>query len=280
MSPVLNNCQNRCLHCWRAIELTSGDKFKGKIDKPNKIIEECIKAQRKLLTGFKGNSKVNMKKWKEAQEPQNFAISLIGEPTLYPKLGEMISELRKRKIITFLVTNGLNPEKIKELTKENQLPTQFTISLNTSNEKLYNLWHRSSKRGAWKKLNECLSLMKALKGKTRRAIRLNLVKKDLGDSSFIGQLSNMENNHVKEYVKLILKAMPDFIHVDGFKSIGSARERMSWKKMPNFNEVKEFAKKLQEGLNDKGYKIMGEEKRSAVVLISNKKKSALKIKKV
>jgi wyosine [tRNA(Phe)-imidazoG37] synthetase (radical SAM superfamily) len=85
---------------------------------------------------------------------------------------------------------------------------------------------------------------------------------------------------VKEYVKLILKAMPDFIHVDGFKSIGSARERMSWKKMPNFNEVKEFAEKLEKELNKKGYKIMGEEKRSAVVLISNKKKSELKIKKV
>ena len=39
MSPAIGYCQNRCLHCWRAIELTIGDKIKGKIDNPKKIIE-------------------------------------------------------------------------------------------------------------------------------------------------------------------------------------------------------------------------------------------------
>jgi len=38
-----------------------------------------------------------MKKWKEAQEPIQFAISLSGEPTLYSKIGELIEELRRRK---------------------------------------------------------------------------------------------------------------------------------------------------------------------------------------
>jgi len=59
---------------------------------------KCIIAQRKLLSGFKGNEKINMEKWKEAQNPDQFAISLIGEPTLYPKLAELILELRKQKI--------------------------------------------------------------------------------------------------------------------------------------------------------------------------------------
>jgi len=277
-SVSLFNCENKCLHCWRNTDYTISNEVENPGD-PKELIDGLIDERKRLLNGYGGNVKTSKKKFQEALKPNFFTFSLTGEATLYPRLGEMIEELRKRKIITFLVTNGLNPERIRELAKRKQLPTQFTISLNTSNKSLYDLWHRSSKQDAWKKLNECLSLMKKLKGKTRRAIRLNLVKKDLEDKGFIGQLSNMEDIHVKEYVKLILKAAPDFIHVDGFKSIGSARERMSWRKMPNFNEVKEFAEKLQKELKSKGYKIMGEEKRSAVVLISNKKRNELKINK-
>ena len=56
VSPATVFCQNKCLHCWRAIELTDGNKMnKRLIDNPKDIINECILAQRKLLTGFKGN---------------------------------------------------------------------------------------------------------------------------------------------------------------------------------------------------------------------------------
>src|SRR3989344_1096941 len=68
-------CQNFCIHCWRPIQITSKIKIVG-VDEPKKIIEECVKAQKKLLSGFKGNEKVNMKKFKEAQNPNQFAISL------------------------------------------------------------------------------------------------------------------------------------------------------------------------------------------------------------
>jgi len=49
------------------------------VDEPSEIIDELIKSQRLLLTGFKGNQKVDKKKWKEAQNPTNAALSLIGE---------------------------------------------------------------------------------------------------------------------------------------------------------------------------------------------------------
>src|SRR4030042_6523564 len=79
MSPAVMWCQNRCLHCWRAIELTVGNKLK-EIDNPKKIIDKCIEAQKKMLIGFGGNKKINLKKLKEAMEPMQFAISLSGEP--------------------------------------------------------------------------------------------------------------------------------------------------------------------------------------------------------
>jgi tRNA wybutosine-synthesizing protein 1 len=267
MSPATVFCQNKCLHCWRAIELTSGNKFNKKlIDNPKDIIKECILAQRKLLTGFKGNKKTNQKKFKEAQEPMQFAISLTGEPTLYPKLGELINELRKMKKTTFVVTNGLMPSLLSKLNKERNLPTQLYISLNSPNKEMYDKWHRSSEKNAWKKFNETLALFPKLK--TRKVIRMTLVK-DLND----------KDEFIKDYAKLIKKAMPDFIEVKSYMAIGFSRERkgMGYDKMLSHEEIKDYSKKLVRELGN-GYKILDEHKLSRVVLIG-KDKRRIKIRK-
>ena len=54
------------------------------------IIENCVAAQKKLLSGFKGHNNINQKKFKESQDPNQFAISLLGEPTLYKEIGKFI----------------------------------------------------------------------------------------------------------------------------------------------------------------------------------------------
>ena len=238
MTPAVMWCPNKCIHCWRAVELTIGNELPDKnLDSPQEIIEGCIKAQKKLLQGFNIDknskkeqlSKANMKKYKEAQEPMQFAISLSGEPTTYMHLGELIKELRKRGKTSFLVTNGLYPEKIKELANKKQLPTQLYISVNTPNEKLYNKFHRSSLKDAWKKLNETLSILPKLKGKTRTIFRMNLVK-DL----------NMYLEQAKEYAQLIKKSQPLFVEIKGFMSVGFARKRLGYERMPSDKEMEEF----------------------------------------
>jgi len=279
MSPSVMWCENQCIHCWRPIEENLGKELPV-IDDPKEIIDEIIQQRIKLLNGFGGNEKTSKKKLEESFEPTLFTFSLSGEPTLYPKLGEMIKELRKRKIITFLVTNGQNSAAIKTLEKENNLPTQITVSLNAPNEKLFTIWHRSSKSQAWKEFNQTLQLLKKLKGKTRRVIRLTLVKPIKGKSLF-DKISNMEDCHIPEYTNLIKKADPDFIHVKAFMSLGYARERMGYEKMPAHYEIKRFAEKLLKELHLQGlkeYKILGDEKRSRVVLIG-KSRRGLKIKK-
>jgi len=235
MTPAVMWCENKCLHCWRAIELTLGDKLE-KGDSVSEIIDGCVEAQRKLLLGFKRGkeknlSKANMKKYEEAQEPMQFAISLSGEPMIYEKVGELIEELRRRGKTSFLVTNGLHPEKILELKEKNQLPTQLYISVNASNKKLYDRFHRSSMKDAWEKLNESLEILGELP--CRSVFRMNLVK-DL----------NMKEEHVKEYVEMIKKAKPMFVEVKGFMSVGFARQRLGYDKMPSYEEMLEFVKKL------------------------------------
>ncbi len=270
MSPCVMWCENQCLHCWRPIEHNLGTSLPC-VDEPKKIIDEAIKSRNDLLIGYKGNEKVSDKKWNESCNPNLFTFSLSGEPTLYPRLGELIQEVKNRKAVCFLVTNGLNPEVIKDLNEKDCLPTQLTVSLNTPNKKLFDLWHRSSKRNAWEKFNETLEIFKKLSGRTRRALRLTLVKPGKGNSK-IDKLSNMEDEHVKEYVYLIKKAEPDFIHVKGFMSVGFSRERMGYDKMPWHYEVRRFAEKLAKELKIKGYKILGEEKRSCVVVLGKSKR--------
>jgi len=275
MGPSVVWCDNKCLHCWRAIELTLGDKINGKIDSPKKIIDGCINAQRGLLLGFKklptskGNrlSKANMKKWKEAQEPAQFAISLSGEPMIYPKIGELISELRKRGKTSFLVTNGLHPDKLKELIEKKQLPTQLYISINAPNEEVYDRIHRSSKKNAWKILNETLAIVSKLKGKTRTVFRINLIRE-----------LNMDERYIKEYAKLIDKANPLFVELKSYMSVGFARQRLGYNKMPTYIEMKNFAKKLAKVT---GLKILDSHEFSrAWVLGKNKKNLKIKSKNI
>ena len=55
----------------------------------------------------------------------------------------------------------------------------------------------------------------------------------------------MEKTQIQEYAKLIKKAEPDFIHVKGFMSVGFARKRLGYDKMPTWKEVIDFAKKIE-----------------------------------
>lgn len=260
MSPAIAFCDNRCLHCWRATEFTIGNKItKKEADKPEKIINECIKAQQKLLSGFKGNSKTNRKKFAEAQEPKQFAISLAGEPTIYPYLGELIKKLKKRGKTSFLVTNGLLPKKIEELKKEDALPTQLYLSLNTPNKKMYDMWHRSSIKNAWQRFNKTLSLLPHIN--TRKVLRLTLVR-------------NLNMIEPENYAKLIEKAQPNWVEIKAFMSVGFARQRLGYERMPFHQEIKDFAGKIANLTN---LKLLDEKKESCVVLLG-KTKEDLKIK--
>ena len=81
MTPSINQCNHMCLFCWRHQGFTEKE-FK-EIDEPKFILDESIEAQRKLITGFKGDPRCDQNKWKEANDPNMLACSLSGEPTLY-----------------------------------------------------------------------------------------------------------------------------------------------------------------------------------------------------
>ncbi len=255
MTPFIG-CNLHCSFCWR---LHSGDRpgltwkefplGREELDEPGLIIDEAIKARKKLLSGFKGRLGVDRGKFVEAVKPTMMTMSLTGEPTLYPMISELVSEAKKRRMITFLVTNGTLPEVIGEMTP---LPFQLYVTVPASNKKTYLEITRPLIRGGWEKLMETLELLPSLN--TRKVIRLTLVR----DINLLDP---------EGYAKLILKAEPDFVEPKGFMWVGEARNRLPRECMPSHEEIKEFSEKLAELT---GYDLKREFIPSRAVLLAKK----------
>jgi tRNA wybutosine-synthesizing protein 1 len=245
MTPALIWCTHKCVFCWRPLEYTICDEPEP--DEPEEIIEGCVEARRMLLNGFKGNSKVEKGKWEEAIRPTSAAISLAGEPTLYPRISDLLEEFRRRAMATFLVTNGTRPDRLKALQTE---PTNLYISLCAPDKETYLNIHRPLMDGGWKRLNESLELMKSFS--CRRVVRITLVK-------------GLNMKAIDKYANLILKAEPDFVEPKGFMHVGEAQDRLSRDTMPTHREVVEFAKTLSKLI---GYKFRDDSPQSCVALLS------------
>ncbi len=252
MSPAVNYCQNSCIFCWRSFADTLGFDFipKEEADDPKEIIDKCIEQQRILLSGFGGNKKVNMKKFKEAQNPKHFAISLTGEPTLYPYLKEFIEELHKRKITTFLVSNGLKPDVISKVK-----PTQLYISLDAPNEELYLKIDRPKVKNAWQTFLKTLRILKEKKEEgVRTVIRITLIK-------------GINDVLPEKYAELIKLAEPLFVEVKAYMHVGYSIYRLKKENMPSHEEVVSFSKEIEKFCD---YKVIDEKKESRVTLMMRK----------
>jgi len=215
-------------------------------DDPSQIIEEAVQAQRDLLSGFKGNPKVDLKRWKEAQEPKHAAISLAGEPTLYTRLSELIGEFKRRGFTTFLVTNGTMPDRLAALKEE---PTQLYITLPAPDEETYKKVCQPIIENGWGRILESLKLMRNFSCK--KVIRLTMVR-------------NLNMAKPEAYSKLILEASPDFVEVKAYMDVGFARKRLGLQYMPSHQEIRSFAERLS---LETGYQYLQESEISRVVLL-------------
>ncbi len=46
-------------------------------------------------------------------QPRHCALSLVGEPIMYPEINTLVQQLHARRISTFLVTNAQFPDRIR-----------------------------------------------------------------------------------------------------------------------------------------------------------------------
>jgi len=258
MTPSLGRCLQRCLFCWRAtpsdlnVQWDQTHFAENEAEEPSAVVEQCVRAHRVAVSGFKGNREVDPELVKLAMNPVSAAISLEGEPTMYPYMSELIREFFNHGFKTvFLVTNGLRPEVLANLSHE---PTQLYISVTSPNEDTYSKVCRPLIPEAWKKLNESLELLQSFKAPT--VIRHTLVRE-----------LNMKD--IRDYAKLIAKANPTYVEAKAAMAVGFYRKRLTYEDMPWHSEIKAFAEQLSK---ETGYNIIDESEPSEVVLLSRLEK--------
>ena len=245
MTPAINECSHMCSFCWRIQE---NDFEVRDWAEPKEMLDALIEHQRKLIWGFKGDPRCDPKMFEEARNPNQVAISLAGEPITYPYLSEFLEECHRRKMTTFMVTNGTYPERLEEL---DTLPMQLYVTVAAPNEEIYRKVCRPKVSDGWQRIMRTLELMPSLK--TRTVIRHTLVK----DANF---------GWIDDYAALDRIADPDLIEPKGDVFVGGSRQRLSMSCMPSFDEIKDFSRTLGEKV---GMELIKERADSRVVLLGH-----------
>ena len=246
MSPAIDSCNLHCRFCWRN-QGWENDETMPEFDDPEALLDRSVEAQRRILSGFKGDPSVRAERWEESQTPRHIAISLTGEPTLYPKLNRFLELCHERGITTFLVTNGTNPDALRAL---DPLPTQLYVSVTAPNAEVFRRLTLPARDDAWERLLESLSIVRHLR--TRRVVRHTLVR-------------GWNLGWVDSYAGLDLLARPDFIEPKGYVYMGRSRGRLSRDHVPEHEEISRFAHRLSELL---GYPVADEAPESKVLLLA------------
>ncbi|MBD3388505.1 MAG: 4-demethylwyosine synthase TYW1 [Candidatus Altiarchaeales archaeon] len=245
MTPAVGWCTHACVFCWRNTEHTMGVGMDSWED-PEEIVEGCFNAQRQAISGFGGSDGVDMDRFREAQEPSHAAISLAGEPTIYPDIGGLIECFKKRAMTTYLVTNGTLPGRLEAL---DTLPSQLYMSLVAPDRETHRRVCAPLVSDAWDSINSTLELFPSLD--TRKVIRLTAVK-------------GWNMLDPQAYARLISRANPDFVEVKAFMFVGGSRNRLSMDNMPSHSEVRAFAGELAGELS---YEVADEKVESRVALL-------------
>ena len=251
MTPAVFSCTMRCLFCWRVQsgdgELEWDETASPEYDNPEDVVDECVKTQVKLLSGYRANPKADTAKLREALRPGHAAISLAGEPTLYPRLNELIKAFHRRSFTTFLVSNGTNPKVLHELGEE---PTQLYISTCAPDKKTFQDTCRPQIPEAWERLQETLALLPSFQCPT--VMRITLAR-------------HVNLKTPRSYAALVEKANPTYVEPKAYMHVGFSRLRLKYTNTPAHQEIKDFAHALAE---QTGYRILDESTESRVVLLS------------
>jgi len=174
----------------------------------------------------------------EALNPNHAAISLDGEPLLFPRISDLVKEFRTRDMTTFIVTNGTLPEVVSQI---EHYPSQFYFTLAASNEQLYKKACRPMVRNGWSKIMDTMDLIESLPCRT--LVRLTAVKD-----------FNINEQFIKDYIKIVKKANPNFFEIKGFTLQAKAlliQDRLKSDKpvqdyFPSYEYLEEIALKFEE----------------------------------
>ncbi|NXC82636.1 TYW1 synthase, partial [Cercotrichas coryphoeus] len=244
-------CANKCVFCWRHHTNPVGTEWRWKTDPPEVILQEAIEKHQNMIRQFKGVSGVKAARLEEALAVKHCALSLVGEPIMYPHINRFVRLLHQHGISTFLVTNAQFPEEIRRL----EPVTQLYVSVDASTKESLRRIDRPLFKDFWQRF---LDSLKALAEKQQRTVyRLTLVKA-------------WNVDELKAYADLISIGKPDFIEVKGVTYCGeSSASSLTMANVPWHGEVVSFVQELARLLPE--YGIACEHEHSNCLLMAHSK---------
>lgn len=259
-SPAGMHCENRCVYCWRPMEFYDSLKMEPEhVSEPEEILKRLMVERKKLIMGYYGDSRNDKERLDESLLPSHYAISLSGEPTMYPKLPELIKYLKslnETKSI-FLVTNGQEPDMIKRLADEDALPTQLYLSTNAADYESFMRINKPKYSDSWERWNKTLQMLKDLE--TRTVLRITLIR-DYND----------QKEMIPNFASMFDDSNPHFIEIKSYMHIGRSTNRLEYSNMLEMDEVRKFSDEIVE--NSKIFSVMDESFVSRIVVLQNKER--------
>ena len=244
-------CANKCVFCWRHHSNPVGTDWRWKMEPAEFIFAGAVENHRKMINEFKGVPGVIPDKLEEGMTVKHCALSLVGEPIMYPEISKFVRLLHSEKISTFLVTNAQFPEAIRDLDP----CTQLYVSVDASTKESLKKIDRPLFKDFWERFLQSLAELKK-KGQ-RTVYRLTLVK-------------GWNAEEMDNYANLVSLGKPDFIEIKGVTFCGSSKaSSLTMENVPWHSEVVRFVGDLVERLEE--YEISCEHEHSNCVLVANKK---------
>ncbi|ABR54657.1 Wyosine base formation domain protein [Methanococcus vannielii SB] len=248
-TPSVAWCQQECMFCWRILpsDLNTKPYSLPEWKNPENVAEDILKMHRTILMGYKGIlNRIGEEKFNEAMTPKHIALSLSGEPTMYPYLAELIEIFHNLGMSTFLVSNGILTEIIEKVN-----PTQLYISLDAYDLESY----KKICNGTEKDWENILNTLDILKNKKRSCIRTTVIR-------------NI-NDDLLKFKELYSRSNANFIEIKSYMNVGYSRKRLELSDMLKHEELLRMCENLEK---NSSFEITNDSFESRVVLLSNKDK--------
>jgi tRNA wybutosine-synthesizing protein 1 len=245
-------CANKCVFCWRHHKNPVGKEWRWAMDEPEFIVREAIAQHCRMVNVLKGMEGVLPNRLQEAYTVRHCALSLVGEPIMYPKINELTKLLHERRISTFLVTNAQFPEAIASL----HPVTQLYVSIDAATKETLQAIDRPLFADFWQRF---LASLDAIRERKQRTVyRLTLVK-------------NRNTKELDAYAELVKRGQPDLIEVKGVTWCGeSPGSDLTMADVPWHTDVREFCEELTKRIGVETYGLACEHAHSCCVLIARK----------
>ena len=244
-------CANKCVFCWRHHSNPVGTEWRWSMDPPEMIVQGALENHYKMIRQMKGVPGVLPEKLAEGLDVQHCALSLVGEPIMYPEINKFVRLLHSKSISSFLVTNATFPDAIRDM----EPCTQLYVSIDASTKDALKAIDRPLHKDFWERF--MASLRELSKKGQRTVYRLTLVKG--------WNAEEMEN-----YANLVALGNPDFIEVKGVTYCGTSKaSKLTMDNVPWHEEVVHFVQQLADRLPD--YEISCEHEHSNCVLMTHKR---------